>query len=276
VLPNLVIIGARKCATTSLYHYLYTHPQVWVSDEKELNFFYEQGNWHRGRAWYESWFPVAAPVRCEGSPAYTSYPRYDRVPERMAALLPDARLIYLVRDPIERLISHYVMDHAFGYEQRRLAEAVDDLERSIFVYESRYWMQLERYLEHFAPERILVLDQHDLRAERAPTLRRVFRFLEIDEEHYSPAFEVEHLTRVHRRRRAPAARLIRALNSRLGPGRAYHLRRRVPRPLFLLFSEPLATPRLADATRARLLEHFAPDVARLREFTGQAFATWST
>lgn len=111
-LPNLVIIGAMKCGTSALHRYLDQHPQIAMSEPKELNFFFaptasrgnsassenrddralddwpgRHGSWHRGAAWYARHFPAGAPVRGESSPGYTS-PSYPGVAERMAALIP--------------------------------------------------------------------------------------------------------------------------------------------------------------------------------------------
>ena len=105
MLPNLIVIGAERCGTSSLHRYLRSHPQVFMSKKKELNFFVAEREWRRGRSWYERQFPADAPVRGESSPAYTAYPVFSGVPARLAALVPDAQLLYLVRDPVERTIS---------------------------------------------------------------------------------------------------------------------------------------------------------------------------
>lgn len=102
-LPNLVVIGAMKCGTTSLHHYLDVHPDIAMSQAKELNFFFgddadgesgdaevrswHNGNWHRGVEWYAAQFDAGAPVRGEASPGYTS-PAHPEVAGRMAAIIP--------------------------------------------------------------------------------------------------------------------------------------------------------------------------------------------
>ena len=107
-LPNLIIIGAQKCGTTSLHYYLNLHPQILMSREKELNFFITERNWSKGVDWYRSQFVEKAEIYGESSPNYTDYIRFGGVPERMYSVVPDARLIYILRDPIERIVSHYV------------------------------------------------------------------------------------------------------------------------------------------------------------------------
>lgn len=101
--PNLVVIGAAKCGTTSLHEYLNAHPQIAMSREKELDFFVAEKNWSRGLDWYEAQFEDA-PIRGESSVSYAAFPEYQGVPERIVRALPDARVIYLVRDPVERVV----------------------------------------------------------------------------------------------------------------------------------------------------------------------------
>src|SRR5947208_8199938 len=106
MLPNLLIIGAQKCGTTSLHAYLDRHSDVHMAAEKELDFFIADRAWRNGPAWYAGRFRDDAAVRGEASPNYTGWPVWDGVARRAAALIPLARLVYLVRDPLGRIGSH--------------------------------------------------------------------------------------------------------------------------------------------------------------------------
>src|SRR5205809_4164499 len=119
-LPNLIVIGGLKCGTTSLHHYLNLHPAVAMSRPKELNFFVAELNWPLGPDWYATHFDAHAAVRGESSPHYTNRPRFEGVAERMRDLIADARLIYMVRDPIDRMLSHYLHNVGGAYEERTL------------------------------------------------------------------------------------------------------------------------------------------------------------
>src|SRR4051812_14286994 len=118
MLPNLIIIGAQKCGTTSLHKYLHCHPEVEMSKPKELDFFAEKSTkstWFKGSEWYKSCFPQSdAKIYGESSPSYTGYPIFKNVPARMHGLIPDAKLIYLVRDPIQRVVSAYIQQRSTG------------------------------------------------------------------------------------------------------------------------------------------------------------------
>src|SRR5688500_5445420 len=112
LLPNLITIGAQKCGTSGLHYYLGLHPEVSMSTPKELNYFIAERNWGRGPEWYGRHFDPNARCRGESSPNYTAFPQHMGVPERMASVVPDAKLIYIVRDPLARIAAHYVHNFA--------------------------------------------------------------------------------------------------------------------------------------------------------------------
>jgi hypothetical protein len=200
VLPTFFVIGATKAGTTSLSNYLSSHPEIHMSPIKEPDFFVEPGDGFatlRDRIpridKYEALFSTSLAVRGEASTSYSHYPARGAVPERISLRIPDAKIIYLVRDPIDRLVSHYRHQVALDGERRPLEIAVADLTDpfNVFVCASRYGTQLQRYLRVFPPEHILVIDQADLRENREETLAEIFEFLAVDKCHKSPVFEEE-------------------------------------------------------------------------------------
>ena len=277
MLPNLIVIGAAKCGTTSLHEYLDTHPEISMSREKELSFFVEEKNWRLGRAWYEAQFERESPVRGESSPAYTAFPLYQGVPERMARTVPDARLVYLVRDPVERIVSHYSHRTVNWPEMGSLEAALGDPGmREWLVTPSRYWKQLEQYLRLFPEEQLLVLDSDDLRAHGDATLAAVFAFLGVDSSFRSLGFTLSHNVAQGRRRQTRAGRAVSsALDRTLGPRAAQALRTRAPAPLKAPFRHEVGAPVLPGPLREELEEELRPEVDRLRAHTGLALAGWS-
>lgn len=174
MLPNFLIIGAAKAGTTSLYNYLRVHPQVFMSNPKELKFFVQEMNWSRGLQWYERHFDPAGDVVAigEASTHYTAYPYFGGVPERIAEVLPDVRLIYLVRQPIDRMVSFFLMRIRAGKERERSMEKAL-LANPRYIDGSRYAMQIEQYLKYFPREHLVILKSEDLRNARGPTMDRV-------------------------------------------------------------------------------------------------------
>jgi hypothetical protein len=276
MLPNLIIIGAMKCGTTSLHYYLGLHPQISMSAEKELKFFVEERNWPKGRAWYESKFPVDAPVRGEASPSYTFYPVFDGVPERMYGVVPDAKLIYVVRDPVERLISQYRHDRAEGKVCAPLEEAILPLDESMYVSRSKYAMQLERFLAFYPLSRILILTQEELKAQRRATIQKAFRFLGVDESFASWKFNVEMHGSRWKRRTGRVGDAVARSTSFLPFERLPALVRGPARKLFTIpFSESVGRPSLSDELQRRIADELRADIHRFREITGMRFDSWS-
>lgn len=276
MLPNFIVIGAGKAGTTSLWGYLGAHPEVFMSEPKELNFFTVEHNWHRGLEWYERHFEGASGAKAvgEASGNYTNWPQYDGVPARMAATVPDVRLVYIVRHPIERMVSAYRYMRVMGHEHRPIEEAFRT--RSIYLNVSRYATQIDRYLEHFDREQLFVVVSEDLRDDREATLRRLFEFLGVDPAIVPPTAERE-FNRTDRKLRQPRAALRLA---RRVPG-AGSLWRRAPDRV-KAFGHRFGTRavmreqewELSGQVRAWLEETLREETRRLRKHLGPGFHCW--
>jgi hypothetical protein len=284
-LPNFLVIGAMKAGTTSLFHYLAAHPQAYLSPLKEVEFFVDGPNWRRGFEWYRARFadaPADAIAVGEASTAYTKFPEYAGVPERIAAHLPGARLIYVVRDPIERIRSHYQHRVLSGAERAPLATAV--LEDPRYVEVSRYAMQLERYLPHVPRGRILLLTSEDLRAKRAETVKAAYRFLGLDDEVEPEVLGTEFYRSEDRTQYPPLAWALRRLVKRYVPAgkRIKELvdgtRSRSPKTDAASTtdapSDASSRFTVPDDVRERLHERLRDDVARFRTYMPDRFDGW--
>ena len=277
MLPNLIIIGGMKCGTTSLHFYLRRHPQIFMSRIKELNFFQADRNWNKGIAWYERQFADAgaARIRGESSPYYTSHPQDPTVPERMRQTVPDARLVFLVRDPIERVVSHYMMWFGIHRENRPFESALADLANNDYVGRSRYAGQLETYLRFFPREQIRVIASESLRDHRHETLRDLFNWLGVDPSFYCQQFEqVRFSARDQRRKTRLGLWVSRLTTSTLADERWPELGWRLKNLPYPLLSSRVARPEISPALRQQLVGFFRDDVQRLRELTGQPFSNW--
>jgi hypothetical protein len=264
-LPTFVIIGAQKCGTTALHAYLARHPQVSMSRPKELDFFVEDANWKRGVEWYRARFDPEARARGESSPNYTAHPQIPGVPERMSGLIPDAKLIFMVRDPVDRVRANWIHTYSNRVEHRPMREAVLD-PGSEYVTRSRYHMQLSRFLERYPMERILILEQDELLSQRRPTLKRVFGFVGVRENVWRETFKEERLETSARRRKTLAG----AFAARhISPRMWRRVRHRWP------LSKPFEHPDMDEELRAEVAELVREDIARFRELTGRDFASWS-
>jgi hypothetical protein len=272
-LPNVVVIGAQKCGTSGLHYYLSLHPEISMSRPKELNFFIAERNWPRGADWYRAHFDPRARVRGESSPNYTAYPQHMGVPDRMHSLLPEARLIYLVRDPLERIAAHWVHNYAKRRERGDLRETLLHPNTSYLV-RSQYYMQLKQFLRFYERERVLVIEQNDLRDHREQTLRSVFEFLGVDPDFTHPRFsEVRHATARKQRSSRLGLRLERASRSR--GGRALPASLWLGVEALLPLKRPIERPDVRAALDDDVLRVLREDAERFCELVGRPFEHWT-
>jgi Sulfotransferase domain len=209
-LPDFLILGAQKAGTTALYAYLRWHPQITGPSWKEVSYF--DRHYGRGRRWYRGHFPARSGERLvgEASPGYLFHPL---APERVAETVPGAKLIALLRDPVDRALSHYHHEVALGREPLSFEDALDAEpertrgEEEHLVREPGYWSapwwdhtylargryaeQLERWLAVFRREQLLVLASEELAADPGRTYARVLEFLG------APRHELESYPRVY-------------------------------------------------------------------------------
>jgi hypothetical protein len=243
VLPQAVILGAQKSGTSSLHYYLVQHPGVVAPLRKEVHYF--DLNLARGEAWYRAHFGLASEpgLSIDSSPYYLFHPL---VPARLHTLLPEARLVVLLRDPVRRAYSHYWHERDKGRETLGFEAAIDaeparidadharlargEIETSAahqhfsYLARGRYAEQLERWLELFPKERLLVLRFEDLVRDPLGVLNGTLAFLGLP-----PAGSVQ----------------LEARNTR-------------------------RYPPMAEGTADRLRQYFAPHNARLEALLGRA------
>lgn len=208
LLPSFLIIGAAKCGTTTVHDLLGEHPEIFVPDRKEPYFFARE-SLEEFRRWYEGLFDGAEGARAigEASVLYT-HPWYTELAaERIARLLPRARLIYMVRDPIRRLESDWKMRTLEGQEPGPLDAAIERFPDLVGI--GRYWEHLSIYRGRFPDEQILVVFLEDFAESPEIEIRRIFEHVGADPE-FVPATLDERRNSATTRRRAEAAK-------RLGP-----------------------------------------------------------
>jgi Sulfotransferase domain len=273
-LPNLIVIGATKAATTAVHAFLGEHPDIDMAADKELNFFLhpEAGS---NLDTYATYFDGGSPLRGESSPLYTYDLNLPGVPASITEALPDARLIYLVRDPVDRALSDYV-HYAAQWGEPEDGFEHPDHPYNVFVTPSRYARQLEAVLDHFPREQVLVVDQAELLGDGHATMAAIFRFVGAEDSFTSPLFSERVNPAEGRRRMTRLGRSMRAspLATALGrlPSGPRERLLKAARRLMLRAPDGGGDP--DPELRERLRETLAADAARLRELTGRRFPTW--
>ncbi|MEG3932433.1 tetratricopeptide repeat protein [Microcoleus sp. T2B6] len=192
--PNFIIIGSQRCGTTSLYTYLAQHPRILTPIKKEMDFF----SWHfdRGIDWYLAHFPPMPSgeefVTGEASPSY-----FDcrEAPERLYSLFPEAKLIVLLRNPVDRAISQFYRLTDLNWEARSLDRVIsDEVERlnqnpeyiigeepGNYLARGRYIEFIKNWRTFFPQEQLLILKSEDFYAGAATTVKQVLEFLDLPE-----------------------------------------------------------------------------------------------
>lgn len=180
--PDFIIIGAMKCATSTLHDRLAMQPGIFMSQLKEPNFFSNDERYNKGLEWYLSNFKAAitSDLCGESSTHYTKLPTYPQTVERLAQQYPQIKLIYIMRHPVDRLVSQYIHE----WTQNIISE---DINQAIYQYSelidySRYSMQLEPYLQFFSPQQILPVFFERMLSFKQPELERICRFIGYEEQ----------------------------------------------------------------------------------------------
>ena len=184
--PRAFLIGAQKAGTTSLAFLLQQHPKISLSNPKETNYF--SSNFHNGLAWYQSRFSISEDrVLLDASTSYAMAnldPSRDfgvkaDVAGRIRALRPDAKFIYLLREPVERTISAYWHNVRFGSERRPFRDAI--IANPAYIWTGQYHKQLQRFLEYFDLSAFLLLDFRELQRDPVAMAQKVLRFLALSD-----------------------------------------------------------------------------------------------
>lgn len=273
VTPNLFVIGAPKCGTTSLHAYLATHPRISMTSVKEPQIF-AGDDYRRRLPEYRRMLDPGAAVRGESSVVYSQYPRWPSVPERIREVASGSRFVYVLRDPVERAVAHYGQLVQDGKESRPLARALADFRRedSLYLCASRYATQIRRYLEHFEPDRLHVVDLERLSTDPAETMAGVFAFLGLPPAVDEGAFSTRLNTSADHRTPTRLGRLVRS-SGLAGPTHRFGTRLRTAlRPLL---SRRRSRPQLPEDLAAELRAELADEVRWLRGWSGMAFPGWS-
>lgn len=270
-----LVLGAMKCGTTSLFEYLAQHPAVAASDPKEPDYFADPSGAHDD-AWYLArfaWDGTRHEVALEASNSYTKLPHRSGAPERLARFLAahdaEARFIYLMRDPLERIESHF--RHVAQFDPRRLQRRrAHILEQAIAT--SSYATQLAPWVARFGRDRVLLLSFDDLSKHPAAVVRRVCEFLGLDPEHRFEGLE---------RPRHVSSRRDLALNALTRSPLFGRLWRPLPEPVRAVLKRVAdrlgqrARPYLTARERRLAARALRPEVEALAATYGFSVPTWS-
>jgi Sulfotransferase domain len=272
LLPTFLVIGAQRAGTSTLHRWLDDHPDVCMSPREDLDFFLEAGNWDRGASWYGLRFGNCQweHARGETSARYANTHLDPGVPKRMHSLIPNARLIYLVREPIERMRSMYRHRVTEGTERRTFEDAV--AQDSDYVEGSRYIERIGAFLAEYKKKQLLVVTTERLTVDPAATMAQIHKHVGVEPTPLSEGVSHRDVTDDRRLESTISLRL------KANPGywrtlnRSWRLRSLHERVLTRQAKVPSAyLPGPAEAT---LKEDLEKDTQALEVFMGRRLTEW--
>lgn len=268
---DLVILGAQKCATSSMFEILCRHPRIVGSLPKEPHFFSTARDWRAELPRYEAIFPPARDdaLRLEASTSYTFYPHRNlRIWEDMYEYNPGLRFLYLVRDPIDRIVSQYMHSVARGYTREPIERVIT--RHPLYLDATRYATQITPFIETFGRDQVLIVDFEDFVGAGQETLARVMRFVGLD-----PSDLAEH-EEVHANRSVGGAKQHHLFDDPALPLRA--LRHLAPRTWKRLATSVAPTierrPELSPAHQQMIVDMLEFDIRELEVLLGKDLTAW--
>jgi hypothetical protein len=272
LLPDFLIVGAMKGGTTSLSSYLRQHPDIFIP--KLGQFFDRDRQWQKGLSAYAALFGAASAKQRIGdvTPAYSYGPfHHPPIPERIASVLPDAKIVWCLRDPVARAYSHYWHNRTHGLEAASFEQALarEDVAEvppgRAFRERGVYVKQIRAYLECFPRHQTHIVLSESLFADPGRAVHEVFRFLNVND-----TVEIPTLGRVYNRNWKLISPPILARLVLLVLRRRPRLRRRIQNRF------GSARPALKPETQRALAEFYRPYNAELAELTGLDLTPWQS
>ncbi|MEL6663724.1 MAG: sulfotransferase [Pseudomonadota bacterium] len=272
---HFLVIGAMRAGTTTLHDTLYKLPSLSLPRIKETDFFIESKNWPRGRKWYLSQFS-GEPHRLRGEvcPNYAKRDVFPEVPGLVADTNPDVRIIYVVRDPLERALSHYRHTWLSSGDVPEPGKLDGTWAEKHILATSRYAWQMEAWLEHFRQDQILIIDFEDFVNRPLPQVQSVVEHIGAE----IPA-EIEQIA--ENNTVADVARMPRWWHSFRNTPAGIKARALAPTGLIQAVKSRLKhkdgpdVPPFPTAAKERFADALASDASAFRKLTGQAFESWS-
>ena len=285
VLPTFLIIGAQKAGTTSLYHYLRQHPEIYMSPVKEPRFFYPEfytvdklrpcrRQIPLSLEEYHSLFAGVSTETAIGE-ASTDYLHSATAPAQIKKTLPDVKLIAILRHPVERAFSAFCYQARDGYENLDFAEAIADTKSGLrdYVELGFYYSQIKRYLDLFSPEQVKVYLTDDLYRDPNSILMNIYDFLNVSRE-FEPSLEKKNVSGI------PKSRLLHDIflkdnpvKSLLKPLFPNQIRKQIQTKVRKV--NLTAKPSLDPQLRQELTETYQEDILKLQDLLDRDLTTWT-
>lgn len=303
-LPNFLVIGAPKCGTTSLYHYLKQHPQVFMSIPKEPTFFGNEGTdglfngpHDEDRAYhsrvitnfadYTAIFDYAKDEKALGE-ASVYYLYLPKAPEQIKKYVPQAAMFAVLRNPADRAYSAYLHVVRQARERRSFADSLREEPERIrqkwnplwhFKAMGFYYEQVKRYYDMFGREQVQVYLYEDLRREPLPIIRRVFETIGVDSSFIpdlSKEYKKSYVPKNHTIERVLYKARVQVDFTKQYWPKPLRWRAQSVKDFLDRLANPnrVTPPRMPEEVRASLLEEYRDDILRLSDLLDRDLSHW--
>ena len=284
---DFFIVGAPKAGTTSLYHYLNEHPEISMSSQKEPDYFSDADLQNEGMYYgknridtikkYHNLFDNNSESKLKGE-ASVSYLFYKNVPQKIKTYNPEAKIIIMLRNPIDRAFSHYLMDYRLGLVSDSFEDIIDrksvNKNEKLFYQQyielSEYASQIKRYLDVFNDTEILFIEYEDLKMDLTSIMKKTYLFLGVNQ-FYEPD-----LTKKHNAYTMPKNSIIRFIYSIviLRNIASFFFPKNLVNWIRVVLFKNDKKPVLLEKTRIRLGQYFANDISTLTKTLNKDFSRW--
>lgn len=274
--PNFLVLGAPKCGTTWLHICLAEHPEIYLPKAKEIHFFSYDNLYAKGNGWYESFFPDTLTEKAIGecSPSYLSAPKAS---QRIHEYLPDAQLICLLRNPIERAYSHYCMDLRTGRAPQDMSVGLGA--NSPYVKWGLYYEQISQYRQLFPSNQLKILLFDQLKRQPSELLKEIYQFLNVDPTYTSRTTNTPKNTKKSLPRFPTLYRNLQGIYNQLI---SFPLARDILIPLrlngffdfFHQLNQGEDLPKIPPERGKFLADYYTSDLRALSNHMGQDFSNW--
>ena len=271
MLPTFLICGAPKAGTTSLFTYLSQHPNIFCPSLKEPMFFCNQ--YQKGLSWYESIFKEHKHEKEIGE-ASSWYMRDEKTPARIFKIIPDIKLLFVLRNPIDRAYSSFWYSKQKGFSQSNLSfsEVIKNHPGYNGIIDTGfYYQQISRYMQYFREDKMYFILSEELRNNSHKVLKSVFNFLEVDDSFVPRDIKNENITIYPRN-----PKIYNLFSTKMTKLDNFFLRKSYLRPIRrrLFFSKGQKKIKIDQNDRDFLFKIYQQDISQLSQLIKQDLSHW--
>lgn len=276
MLPNFFVIGAARSGTTYMYHLLNEHPEIFMPTLKEPHFF--SNNLQKGFEWYKDLFfnHNGETAIGEASVSYT-FPGFEKTPQLISEAVPNAKFIYILRNPIKRTFSHYLYYRYYSRgETLPFKEAIKA--NPVYLGASQYMIWIKRYLNYCDPSNILILFYEDIIRDPLKYVNMIYHFLNVNSSFIpsnlktktNSAFKPRSERLYYFYRKISLSKLRASLEKFLPENLRPHLRNFIHK----MIGSQNQMPKLTYSETMYLCEYFSPGISDLEKFLNRNLDFW--